>query len=263
MAGSNEGVTLPSPEQAMVAKLTETARKAGQLLLQFRAEGKTGEADMASQELIVKAIRNLGRKEFILGEEGSEDTQELPDTYWSVDPLDGSAVYANDCPEFAVSIALIENGEPKLAVIHLPAQGITITAIKGRGCFVNGERVAIPTPKDPRESLIGLDFAKAVNPEFDGNVNVPLTKAFRYVRNQPSVASGVELLQGRTIAWVSSNARNWDVAAVALAITEAGGIVQCLDGKPIPWDQVKLPPLLFAANPEIAQYVRSKVKQSS
>lgn len=69
-------------------------------------------------------------------------------------------------------------------------------------------------------------------------------------------ASGAEILLRRTIAFVTANARNWDVAAVALAITEAKGIAECLDGSSISWYQVKMHPLLFSVGLETATYVR-------
>lgn len=189
---------------------------------------------------------------------GDDKITDLPPQLVVVDPLDGSAIFESGCPEFGLSIAHLEGGQPESAQIRMPMLSISISVLRGGGCLCNSAPVLYKTVQRPlSESLVGLDIGPSVNDATFSQVIQPLTRAFRYVRNLPSVASGVEVLLGRTLAWVSTNACIWDVAGSALAIQEWGGVAECLDGNPIPWNRVRMPPLLFAASAEVAQSVRN------
>lgn len=273
-----------------VAKLRQAAVEAGTILKTIWQKNITEmprenvdfapPADFVSQELIVQHLFAGAPDVPILVEEqdqillkeirtqcpgvnlltASDDEDNLPPDYYSSDPLDGSALFTNHCPEFSVSIALVKNHHPEIAVVHMPIFSVEITACRGHGCFINGlVRIKLDEQRPLHECLIGLDSCKAVDSAMSRRVILPLTSAFRYVRNLPSVACGIELLLGRTAAWVSTNARNWDIAGTALAVQEAGGIAECLDGSPIPWNRVRMPSLLFAANQRIAHSVRQFV----
>lgn len=262
------------------------ARHAGQVVQEMwgkvseverQSAGSATKADFASQSLILECLFKLAPEIPVLAEEQdkewlkdlftrcpkirmiftSDAEKNLPPTYFSVDPLDGTALFCNRCPEFAVSIALVQDHKPQAGVVCMPVLGFEMVAQKGRGCMLNVRKAEPWEDRPLNRCLIGLDSCKAVDPETDQRIILPLTKAFRYARNLPSVASGIELLLRRTAAWVSTNARNWDVAATALAVEEAGGVAECLDGSPIPWSNVRMPALLFAANRRIAQEVRS------
>lgn len=269
-----------------INKLRQAVDEAGDLLknlldgskpLLRHTEDFTIPADFASQRMIVGCLWQVAPDVPILVEEqdaaelrnlaalypgillitAGDDEEHLPPTYFSGDPLDGSALFVNGCPEISVSVALIRDGKPEAAIILMPVLGTGITAQTGEGCILNESmRLHLAEQRPLGECLIGLDSCRAVDAETDRRIILPLTKVFLYVRNLPSVASGFELLLGRTAAWVSTNARNWDVAGTALAVQEAGGVAECLDESPIPWNRVRMPPLLFAANRQIARSVR-------
>jgi myo-inositol-1(or 4)-monophosphatase len=194
--------------------------------------------------------------------EVSDDEEKLPDTFFSIDPLDGTALFVNGCPEFSISIALVHQGKPQAAVMFMPISGTEVSVYTGHGCILNGvKRMRLNEERPLWRCLIGLALGPKVDEITVNHTLYPLMKEFCAVRNMPSVASGIELLLGRTAAWVSTNARIWGVAGTALAVHEANGVAECLDGSPIPWNCVRMPPLLFAANQRIADEVRLIVQK--
>jgi fructose-1,6-bisphosphatase/inositol monophosphatase family enzyme len=67
----------------------------------------------------------------------------------------------------------------------------------------------------------------------------------------------METLMGKIDGWWSYTAHHWDEAAIAFLVKAAGGVVECLDGNPIPWTSVtELPPVLVAGSREIADRIR-------
>ncbi len=260
------GIMSPQPNKDT---LIEIALDAGNLLkglFKGSPQRSPGEADIASQVLIAGRLHSLYPHIPILVEEQDETalaqlrekyagilllvvndtTDTLPPTYFSVDPLDGSIFFESGCPEFAVSIGYVENYVPLIGAICMPMHSMLIAGEKGKGCTINSQPV--PSAKIHRPlsgSMIGLDICKAVPRAFRDEVLNPLIDSVRFFLNHPSVASGADLITGKTRAWVSGNARNWDVAATACLVEAWGGGTTQLNGSPIPWDHVRMPPLLF------------------
>lgn len=110
-------------------------------------------ADLAAHQLIVQALQRLTPDLPILSEEAADISWDIRKTwqrYWLVDPLDGTKEFIQRNGEFTVNIALIEQGEPVLGVIHAPVLNKTYFATKGAGSFVKSAggttpiRVAVP-----------------------------------------------------------------------------------------------------------------------
>jgi len=90
------------------------------------------QADLASHDIITKALKHLTPDIPILSEEGQILDTEV-DTFWCVDPLDGTKEFIKKNDEFTVNIALIEQHQPVLGVIHVPVANETFMAMKGDG----------------------------------------------------------------------------------------------------------------------------------
>ncbi|MBI1833739.1 MAG: hypothetical protein HYR90_02845 [Candidatus Andersenbacteria bacterium] len=250
-----------------ITEIASIAQKAGAWLAEmFTRNESSSAADIASQQIIVPELQKYFPTIPILAEErmegasllpSSDDTKDLPFTYWSVDPLDGSAVFDNKCSEWAVSIALIENHRPTLGVLHFPRFEITVQAEEGKGCWLNGKQIHVSAKRPLSEWLIGVDLCRSVEDEFVVDTLLPLIRKFRYVRNFPTVASNLELLLGHTGLWITNNVRNWDLAAAAIAVQEAGGVVQQLDGQPINWKSVRMPPIISVADKSLLAEIPS------
>jgi myo-inositol-1(or 4)-monophosphatase len=151
----------------------ETAHRAGQLLCGFREQHHTvgrktteidlvTEADLASEQLIVKAIRARFPDQAILSEESLghllQAADELP-CLWIVDPLDGTVNYAHHYPVWGVSLALVERGRVVLGVTYDPLGDEIFWAERGQGAWVNGKQIRVSGTAQLREALVATGFA--------------------------------------------------------------------------------------------------------
>lgn len=135
-----------------LASIIDIAEQAGKAILAlyqqdnaaFNITGKADDspltaADLAAHQLIVKALTALTPELPILSEEAADiswDIRQQWQRYWLVDPLDGTKEFIKRNGEFTVNIALIDNGEPVLGVIHAPVLHKTYYAAKGEGAFL-------------------------------------------------------------------------------------------------------------------------------
>ena len=90
------------------------------------------QADLASHDIITKALKKLTPEIPILSEEGEQLKGDIK-TFWCVDPLDGTKEFIKGNGEFTVNIALIEHHQPVLGVIHIPVANETFMGMKGDG----------------------------------------------------------------------------------------------------------------------------------
>ena len=261
---------------------TAAARDAGDWLRELQQEnyrqrehGDDTAADAASQRRIIGSLAAYAREQQIpiLAEEQTPEMQalqeehrvellvvgddsHLPETYLSIDPLDGSVKWKFWQYDWAVSIALVQDGVPTAGVIYLPQYEKMFVAERGGGCTLNGERLPAPPQAELARALLALDMCESVDAQFDSDVNLPLTKACRYPVNLPSVAAVAGVIEGSLAACVSANTRNWDVVAAALCLQEVGGTFEPLAGGDMDWHLVKLPPLIGVTHQETLRTVR-------
>jgi 3'(2'), 5'-bisphosphate nucleotidase len=107
-------------------------------------------ADLAAHKHIVESLGRLTPELPILSEEAADidyDTRRKWNRYWLVDPLDGTKEFIKRNGEFTVNIALIEDGAPRLGVVHAPVLEVSYLAVQDVGCFrqKNAQREAIRT----------------------------------------------------------------------------------------------------------------------
>ena len=121
------------------------AEEAGRAILQIYQQDDVGiqtkhdqspltQADLASHHIIIEALKTLTPEIPILSEEG-EILDEKEDTFWCVDPLDGTKEFIKKNDEFTVNIALVEQHQPVLGVVHVPVTNETFMALQGEGAF--------------------------------------------------------------------------------------------------------------------------------
>jgi 3'(2'), 5'-bisphosphate nucleotidase len=133
---------------ASLDRLRDIARKAGDAIMENYTPGAGSvaksdgspltRADTAAERVIVDALGDWDSSVPII----SEETKPAPYTerkswkrFWLVDPLDGTKEFLNHNGEFTVNIALIENGEPVMGVVHAPAMDLMYAAAKGMGAW--------------------------------------------------------------------------------------------------------------------------------
>jgi len=213
------------------------AKKAGEAIMQiyqknFSVEYKEDqspltEADLASHHLICDELNKLYPDIPILSEE-SADSFKLDDEnacYWCVDPLDGTKEFIKKNDEFTVNIALIQNQQPILGVIGVPAKNLVYSAVRGEGAFKqlgDNELQNIQVKRQNPDHLIFAvsrshldDQTKAMMDEYQAKMlqaGSALKLAF--------VAEGIVDVYPRF-----GPTMLWDVAAGQCLIEEAGGKV--------------------------------------
>ncbi len=228
---TKRGHTAPSREEDY-ALLKKAVREAGDLALSYfrkaitvrrKVDGsEVSEADLAV-DVALKIALHLPRPDYgWLSEETEDDPRRLKsDRVWMVDPIDGTNAFLRHVPEWTVSAALVEGGRPVLGAVFNPATGEFFHTMLGKGAFLNDEKIAA-TEKSVLDGALliasGGLFKKKIWKEPWPEVET------KWVN---SVAYRLALVAcGRADATISlSNKSEWDLAAAALLVEEAGGIV--------------------------------------
>jgi len=228
-------------DRDFVPRMAEIAREAGGILMEhFRRRVKVeykGDvdlvtvADRASEELIVRRIRERWPGHNILGEEGTRSEQGS-DYRWYVDPLDGTTNFAHSYPVFCVSLALEYRDERIAAVIYDPTRDELFSAEKGSGAFLNGKAASVSKIASLAECLVATGFPSHKRHK---NPNIhfyhQLTLRTHGVRRAGSAALDLaNVASGRFDGFWEFNLNPWDTAAGVLLVEEAGGRVSGFDG---------------------------------
>ena len=166
---------------------------------------------------------------------------------WIADPIDGTVEFLEQIGEFGTSIALVEDGDPVVAVIFNPVADELYSAVRGGGCFLNGKRVfCTPTDRLDRATLI-VSRSETARGEIDF-----LRPHLATVRPVGSVAYKLALVAaGKGDLNVSLKPKNeWDVCAGDLLVREAGGRMLDLHGQVRRYNQPRtlVEPGLVAGN---------------
>lgn len=237
-------MSFPDPaflEQAL-GHARQAARDAGNMALHyFRPGAKTAagiqykdggspvtEADLAVDRMLKERLSRFDPAIAWLSEETEDDPARLGrDLVWVVDPIDGTRSFAQGRPDWGVAIGLLAGGRPVLGVLHVPVDEKTYTARQGGGAFLNGETIAI----SGHTSVAGARLA-GQQAMLDALEEGTGPGAFSRLPRVHSLAYRIaHVADGRADGGLSSkNPHDWDLAAVHAILTEAGGVLQQLDG---------------------------------
>ena len=190
------------------------------------------EVDHAAEESIIRMLHEAYPTHAILAEEsGASGKSEYE---WIIDPLDGTTNFLHGFPQYAVAIALRHRGVVTQAVIFDPSRNDLFTASRGHGAYVNDQRMRVSKRDNLRTSLLGTGFPFRQLEHIDVYLAT--------LRHMMSNATGVRRAGSATLdlAYVAAGRLDgfwefglspWDMAAGALLITEAGGLVGDLSGE--------------------------------
>jgi myo-inositol-1(or 4)-monophosphatase len=192
------------------------------------------EVDVASESAMCEALAGEAPDIAFFGEEHGGDRGELG---WVVDPLDGTANFLHAFPLVGVSVALVEAGRPVVGVVHAPMIGETYSGARGHGAHRDGRRLRV-ADREVAHAICATGFPFRIKHRlsdyrrvFDGAFT-----AFEDLR-RPGAAS-------LDLAWTAAGVFDgffelglgaWDVAAGALLIQEAGGVVTDWAGNEADW----------------------------
>jgi len=184
------------------------------------------DADIAVDNFLRERLMRLAPDCGWLSEETEDDSARL-DTprLWIVDPIDGTRAFASGRTDWAVSVALVENGRPIMAALYAPVEDGLYFAAAGEGTTQNGTPIAVSPGGE-------LAQARAAGPK---GLLERLAQAEPAIIAEPKVFSLAlrlaRVAAGRLeVAFASSDANDWDLAAVDLMVHEAGGTLTDFDG---------------------------------
>jgi len=184
------------------------------------------------------------------------------DVLFVADPLDGTTNFLHGYPAYAVSIAVLVDGELTAAVVINAVTGDTYTATAGHGAWRNGEPMNVSKIVTPSRALIGtgfpfshLEWLDSYQPQF-----AAVARQTAGIRRAGSAALDLaDVACGRFEGFWELMLAPWDIAAGILLIREAGGIVTDLAGEPA---YVAHTPLV-AGNPVIHAWLLGTLARAS
>lgn len=189
------------------------------------------EVDRFAEEEIVKEIHKAFPGDAILGEEGGSSGSGK--TVWIIDPLDGTQNYLRGIPHYCVSIAQQVDGKLEHAVVYDPFKEELFAASRGRGATLNNTRIRVSR----KISLEGSLLATAMpfrNRQFAASHSQMSRAMFDQVDDIRRLGSAAldlaYVAAGRVDGYWEIGLKPWDIAAGALLVREAGGVITDFSG---------------------------------
>ena len=224
----------------------EAARRGGEILREKWGKARTiafkggidlvTDADTASEEAVLGFLRERFPAAGILAEESGATAPgegARSGLRFVVDPLDGTTNYAHGVPQFAVNVAALDDRGIVAGATLDPLRDELFTAGRGRGAWLNGERLRVSGCAELKGALLVTGFPYDIHQHADR----PLRLFGEYIRRARAIRRfGAAALD---LAWVAAGRfdgfwelklKPWDVAPGILLVREAGGVVTDLDG---------------------------------
>lgn len=242
-------------------QLVDLSRRAGIAILEWY-DGDMGitqkadnspltKADLASHELITAELASLWPEIPVLSEESADipwGTRRNWRQYWLVDPLDGTREFINHNGEFTVNIALIQDHNPVLGIVHVPVTDISYFGARDFGAWRrhgSEAAAAIDVRQPATEPVIVVGSRSHANPDLAGQLNklgphelISMGSSLKFCR----VAEGLADFYPRL-----GPTSEWDTAAAQAVVEAAGGQVVKIDGSPLTYNtrETYLNPFFF------------------
>jgi len=227
----------------LLAGMETIAREAGEFIRTERLNFSYGKVeikglndlvsyvDKGAEGLIVKGLQALFPAAGYIVEENT--LSEKKEYNWIVDPLDGTTNFVHGIPCYSVSIALEHQGEILAGVVYEVTRDECFSAAKGKGATCNGKTISVSDRKNLSESLIATGFP-IYNFDRIGPYLQTLEALMRCTHGLRRIGSAATdlcyLACGRVDAYFEYNLNAWDVAAGALIVKEAGGVITDFSG---------------------------------
>lgn len=209
----------------------------------FKSDGtEVTIADQQGESVMRDLITETFPNHDILGEEFGESSavSHSSSRYrWVLDPIDGTAWFTLGIPLFGTLVALLEDNEPIVGVIHLPGLGETVYAAKGMGCWFQSRhqsplKVEVRSPvavENAIASTTGLHCTDITqNPNEAHYRMTALIKQVQKFRFCSDCNQHALVARGKLHVAVDTAMNPWDVAALVPCVEEAGGMVTNLSG---------------------------------
>lgn len=197
------------------------------------------QADRESEAAVIETIRRHAPEDAFLGEETGR-TEGSSGRTWVIDPLDGTSNYLQHFPVWSVSIALQRGDEVIAGVIHEPLREEMFSAEKGAGAWRNGKRMQVSEQAQVDGAFIATGFPFRAQSQVDTYVKIfgDVIRQAKGVRRAGSAALDLAYsAAGVYDGFFEFHLAPWDIAAGALMVREAGGVVSDFSGGELFWER--------------------------
>ncbi|MBK8977005.1 MAG: inositol monophosphatase [Planctomycetes bacterium] len=186
--------------------------------------------DVAAEARLRELLLGEYPEHGFLGEESEPVRLDAP-LVWCVDPIDGTSNFAQGLPQYGVSAACLHRGTAVAAAVHVMPEGVTYSAIAGRGARRGSRPLRVPEARLDDAAVLGVQwFRGTFEPAWLG----PLFEAGGRIRVLGSTVVQIcDVAAGRLHANVQSQGMPWDWAGAALVAIEAGCRVTDWDGRSV------------------------------
>src|SRR6185312_915846 len=230
---------------ALLNVMTAAARKAGRALkrdfgevekLQVSMKGPANfvsAADRRAEETLYAELAKARPGYGFLGEEGGVREGADKTHTWIVDPLDGTTNCLHGIPQFCISIGLEREGTMVAGVIYNPANEELFVAERGKGAFLNDQRIRVAARKRLADAVIACGLPHLGRPNIALGQRETATVQEKVAGLRRFGAAALDLAwvaAGRLDAYWERDLSPWDMAAGIILVREAGGFVTDLDG---------------------------------
>ena len=198
-----------------------------------RANDFVTRVDGAAEEAVIDIVRKAYPEHGFIAEESGESTPDA-EYLWIIDPLDGTTNFIHGFPQYAVSIAVQRRGTLEHAVVYDPTKNELFTASKGRGAFLNDRRIRVSKCLKLDDALVGTGFPFKELGRLElymKQLQVFMSKSSGVRRAGAAALDLAYVACGRLDAFWELGLAPWDMAAGALLIQEAGGLVADMTGE--------------------------------
>ena len=233
--------------QPMLTIALRAARKAGEMIARAteqldsvrvdekKANDFVTEIDRASEKEIIYQLKKAFPDHAFLGEESGASGPADAEYRWIIDPLDGTTNFIRGIPHFAISIACEYRGQLEHALVLDPIRREEFSASRGRGAQLNGRRIRVSERKSLDGALIGtgIPFKSRCEPFIPAYMQSLQAVAEKTAGVRRAGAAALDLAYvaaGRLDAFWEISLQPWDIAAGALLIREAGGLIADFNG---------------------------------
>lgn len=207
------------------------------------------EYDHRAEQAMIDILKSETPHSILSEETGSLDK---PGEYqWIMDPIDGTSNFTRGLEICTVSLALFEEGQPRIGVIGDPLRNDIYYAERGSGAYCNDQPIHVSTADDARKSLIILECGHPVK---DRQLMSRVWHRLAHFDVRQLGSTAYELCSvacGKTDAFICAGDQIWDYAAGMLIVTEAGG--RFCDWRGNPWQQDN--PYIYASNKQIDPFI--------
>ena len=257
----NLGVTLPDlQELCSIVKQTaipEHSVPHASIVQTTKQDGSwVTDVDRRTQDKLLARLKQEWPQYGFIGEEMAHADQvticdQSRQGYWVLDPLDGTTNFANGFPFYGVSLALVVDGHPQLGVVFDPVRDECFSAQRGKGAYLNQQRLFCPGTKKLGECIANIDYKRLVGDLAEQLVRSPPYRSQRNLGS--SVLEWCWLAAGRFQLYLHGGQKLWDFSAGWLILTESGGLATSLSGKPLDCAKLRKRSVVAAVNADLLE----------